>query len=97
MLTPTFAPRSSPPEGMARGGFSRYAGRVELHVSYEPDEGGWVMARIEEIPEVITCAPTQDEAREMIRDALSEWLAALTTVTPGTATAGRETLTLSVA
>ena len=55
------------------------------------------MARIEEIPEVITCAPTQAEAREMIRDALSEWLAALTTSATGLPASERETLTLSVA
>jgi hypothetical protein len=48
---------------------------------------------------VITCAPTQDEARELVRDALDEWLQALTSVERATigTDATRETLTLSVA
>lgn len=72
---------------------------MELHVVYEPDENNWVRATIEELPHVITCAPTQAEARELIRDALAEWLAALTTSERGAipADARRETLTLSVA
>ncbi len=48
---------------------------MELHVAFEPDEHGWVRATIEELPSVITCAPTLEEARELIRDALGEWLA----------------------
>jgi hypothetical protein len=36
-------------------------------------------ASIEELPGVITAAPTVDEARQLIRDALDESLAALTT------------------
>lgn len=66
---------------------------------FEPDEDGWVRATIEELPGVITCAPTLDEARELVRDALDEWLAALTSserVSVGTH-ATRETLTVSVA
>jgi len=51
---------------------------MELHVVFEPDEEGWVRASIEELPSVITCAPTHEEARQLIRDALDEWLAALT-------------------
>lgn len=73
--------------------------RMELHVVFEPDEGGWVRATIEELPGVITCAPTRDEARELVRDALDEWLLALTSAERATigAQATRETLTLSVA
>jgi predicted RNase H-like HicB family nuclease len=72
---------------------------MDLHVVYEPDENNWVRATIEELPQVITCAPTQAEARDMIRDALTEWLAALTTSERATlsAQATRETLTLNVA
>ena len=72
---------------------------MELHVIYEPDEEGWVRASIEELPEVLTCAPTLDEARELIRDALTEWLAALTGDEHAALSAGatRETLTLNVA
>src|SRR3972149_2635576 len=50
---------------------------MDLHVVFEPDEQGWVRATIEELPGVITCAPTLDEARELVRDALDEWLQAL--------------------
>ncbi len=72
---------------------------MELHVVFEPDEKGWVRATIEELPSVITCAPTLEEARELIRDALDEWLAALTSSDRATigSEATRETLTLSVA
>jgi predicted RNase H-like HicB family nuclease len=72
---------------------------MELHVVFEPDEAGWVRATIEELPGVITSAPTQDEARELVRDALDEWLQALTSAERATigAEATRETLTLSVA
>ncbi len=79
---------------------------MELHVVFEPDEEGWVRATVEELPGVITCAPTLDEARELVRDprelvrdALDEWLQALTSAERATigADATRETLTLSVA
>jgi predicted RNase H-like HicB family nuclease len=76
-----------------------YSLGMELHVAFEPDEGGWVRATIEELPGVITCAPTREEARELIHDALDEWLAALTSAERATvgSQATRETLTLSVA
>jgi predicted RNase H-like HicB family nuclease len=64
---------------------------------FEPDEGGWVRATIEELPGVSTRALTMEEARELIRDALDEWLAALTSserVTVGSR-ATHETLTIS--
>ena len=86
-----------------RGGVSRaalkYPWSMELHVVFEPDEGGWVRATIEELPQVLTCAPTMDEARELIRDVLGEWLAALTSTERATigSEATRETLTLNVA
>ncbi len=72
---------------------------MELHVAFEPDERGWVRATSEELPSVITCAPTLDEARKLIRDALDEWLAALTSVERATVSSGatRETLTLAFA
>lgn len=72
---------------------------MELHIVFEPDEDGWVRATIEELPGVITCAPTRDEARALVRDALQEWLAALTGAERAAvgSDASRETLTLSVA
>jgi predicted RNase H-like HicB family nuclease len=77
----------------------QYALTVELHAVFEPDENGWVRASIEELPGVISCAPTIDEARQLIRDALDEWLAALTTDERAAVSedATRETLTLRVA
>ena len=72
---------------------------MELHVAYGPDEQGRVRATIEELPGVITCAPTLDKAREFVRDALDESLQALTSAERAKIGAGatRETLTLSVA
>ena len=52
---------------------------MELHVLYESDENGWVAASLWEIPQVVTCGRTKDEAREMVRDALAEWLLAVQT------------------
>ena len=77
----------------------QYPMSMELHVVFEPDEQGWVRATIEELPGVITCAPTLEEARALVRDALAEWLAALTTTERAAigAQATRETLTVSVA
>jgi len=78
---------------------SKYPVGMGLHVVFEPDEQGGVRATIEELPGVITCAPTIDEARELVRDALDEWLAALTSEERAAIgpEAARETLTLSVA
>ena len=83
----------------ARTGFPQYPVVMDLHVVFEPDEQGWVRATIEELPSVITCAPTLDGARELVRDALNEWLETLTSTERATigAQATRETLTLSVA
>jgi hypothetical protein len=48
---------------------------------------------------VITCAPAVDEACDLVRDALDEWLAVLTSEERASVgpDATRETLTLSVA
>jgi predicted RNase H-like HicB family nuclease len=50
---------------------------IQLSVIFEPVENGWVQARIEELPGVITAAPTRDEARSQVIDALREYLLAL--------------------
>ncbi len=42
---------------------------------YEEVENGWIQGRIKELPGVITAAPTHDEAREMLADALREFVA----------------------
>jgi predicted RNase H-like HicB family nuclease len=50
---------------------------VQLTAVYEPVEDGWVQARIEEMPEVITAAPTHAEAKAALLDALGEYLQSL--------------------
>jgi hypothetical protein len=47
---------------------------IPLSIVYEPVEQGWVQARIEGIPEVITAGRTKDEARTLVLDALREYL-----------------------
>jgi len=51
---------------------------LSLTAIYEPVEEGWVQARLQEIPGVITAAPTADKAREMLLDALREFLLSFT-------------------
>jgi predicted RNase H-like HicB family nuclease len=53
------------------------AERIVLTPLFEEVDNGWIQARIKELPEVITVAPTQAEAREMLQDALSEYWTSL--------------------
>ena len=53
------------------------ASRISLTAVYEPVENGWTQARIEELPGVITAAPTLEEAKELLADAVREYLLAL--------------------
>jgi predicted RNase H-like HicB family nuclease len=53
------------------------ATKIKLTAVYEPDENGWTHGHLVELPGVITAAPTLAEAKEMLRDALAEYLAAL--------------------
>jgi predicted RNase H-like HicB family nuclease len=70
---------------------------LALTAIYEPVENGWVQARIEELPGVITVAPTADAAREMLADALLEYLASFAGNAPPAAPgAHRETLDLRI-
>jgi predicted RNase H-like HicB family nuclease len=48
---------------------------VTLTAVFTPDENGWTMAQLAEWPAVVTCAPTVEEARAMLRDAASEVIA----------------------
>jgi predicted RNase H-like HicB family nuclease len=48
---------------------------TDVTISFEPDEGGWITARIPAVPSVITAAATRDDARRMAIDALMESLA----------------------
>lgn len=47
---------------------------ISLSIVYEAVENGWVQARIEGIPEVVTAGPSKDEARTLVLDALREYL-----------------------
>jgi hypothetical protein len=47
---------------------------ISISIVYEPVESGWIQARIEGIREVITAGRTKDEARELVIDALREYL-----------------------
>lgn len=51
--------------------------RIALTAIYEPVENGWVQARIDELPAVITAGPTVEEARDLLLDALREYLLSL--------------------
>jgi predicted RNase H-like HicB family nuclease len=51
--------------------------RVPLTALYQVVENGWVQARVQELPEVITVAPTLEEAKEYLLDALREFLLSL--------------------
>src|SRR5919109_1751722 len=46
------------------------ATRMQLTAVYELVEDGWTQARLAELPAVITAAPTRQEARELLVDAL---------------------------
>ena len=51
--------------------------RIALTAVFETVEQGWVQARLAELPAVITAAPTLDAARELLADALREYLLSL--------------------
>jgi predicted RNase H-like HicB family nuclease len=53
------------------------ASEVTLTAVFETVEEGWTQARIREMPEVITAAPTRAEAEALLRDALLQYLATL--------------------
>lgn len=51
--------------------------RVTLTAVYELVEDGWVQARLEELPGVVTAAETDAEAKALLLDALKEYLLSL--------------------
>jgi predicted RNase H-like HicB family nuclease len=44
---------------------------LKLTIVYEPDEDGWIMVSIPEVPGVLSQGRTREEARENIIDALA--------------------------
>lgn len=61
---------------------------------FETVEGGWVQARVAELPGVITAGPTLEEAKALLLDAVREYLVSLRQepTEPTAATARREVL-----
>jgi predicted RNase H-like HicB family nuclease len=47
---------------------------VRFTAIYEDAGDGWMMARIAELPEVITQGASEQEAREMVQSVLRDWL-----------------------
>jgi predicted RNase H-like HicB family nuclease len=73
------------------------AGELLLTAIYETVEGDWVQGRIQELPEVITAAPTRAEAEEALKDAVLEYLASLSEPLNGDSLKGdRQSLQLTV-
>jgi hypothetical protein len=68
---------------------------LELSIVYELVENGWVQARIAEYPAVITAAQTRDQAKELVLDALREYLLSLADEAPD-ADGERETVALTI-
>jgi predicted RNase H-like HicB family nuclease len=71
---------------------------MKLTAVYEPVEDGWIQAQLIELPGVITTGRTHEEAKEMLRDALAEYLASFDS-TPAADAPGveREELELKIA
>ena len=49
--------------------------RIRLTAVFEPDEDGWINARVLELPGANTCARSVEEAKEMLADAVRELVA----------------------
>lgn len=45
-----------------------------LTIVFEPDEDGWIMASIPQLPGVHSQGRTRDQAREMVLSALHDWI-----------------------
>ena len=48
--------------------------QLTFHVDYADAGDGWTLARVREIPAIVTQGATVDEARDMVRSALRDWL-----------------------
>jgi len=68
---------------------------LQLSIVYEQVEDGWTQARIAEYPPVITAAPTREGAKELVLDALREYLLSLAE-TPSAAGGEREPVALTI-
>lgn len=83
--------------GDPAGIFSYMAGALELTLTFEgPDEEGWVLARVLEVPGAVSQGRTRAEARENVIDALQTVLTPDHELDGGPATGDRESLVLSL-
>jgi predicted RNase H-like HicB family nuclease len=48
--------------------------RMNIVLSYEPDESGWIRASLPAMPEVVTAGVSREDAREMVIDTLMQLL-----------------------
>lgn len=51
--------------------------RLKLTAVFEQDDNGWINVRVLEIPGINTCGRNEAEAREMLADAVREFVASL--------------------
>ena len=94
-----FRPSSTADHYGRRGSRCSHMTSEPLHLTavFEPVENGWVQARVPEIPGVITAAPTHDEARELLLDAVREFLLSfLSDPSDASASAAHESLTVTL-
>ncbi len=71
------------------------AAAVRFTAVHQDVEGGWVQARLVEIPGVITVAPTREQATEDLLDAFAEYVRSFAddAATPADGTAVNVTIT----
>lgn len=50
---------------------------VEFTAQFDVAENGWVQGQLKDLPGVITAAPSLNEAKDMLADALREYLLSL--------------------
>jgi predicted RNase H-like HicB family nuclease len=53
---------------------ARVSERLTFHVEFDDAGDGWTLARVREVPAIVTQGATIDEARDMVRSALRDWL-----------------------
>lgn len=74
---------------------SQAAASIELTIVYERVDNGWLQARIAELSAVITAAESRREARDMVLDAVREYLRSARDTPPGIE-GERETVELTI-
>ena len=50
---------------------------LELTITHETDENGWITGTTRELPCIITCGRTTAEVNAQLADALTEWKLAI--------------------